>query len=483
MLKMHITKISGASQDKSLYDVFLLVKQLMIFEGLSRDPIVSKLCDILRICISKEYEPSLLFELYHSMIKDVVSWRETFDGYSVGSPWQDYVMRSMLEDDNIFTQKIERNQPLSSSLENAVKQDLRAIQKLCFCETDSLKRLVLQHLKQSTVPLFHDLNERSLPDWNEFQGNYDKTNLTDLQKVVEEKTHRILLELLECNDWGEHINSITQYIRNTGTGIFSKYAMFRWIPSEGNRHLRPTMRPDTVRLKDLIGYEVQRSEIITNTEQFVYGYLANNVLLYGDRGTGKSSTVKALINEYATIGKGLRLVEVSRDDLCNLFEITRLLASKPQRFIIFVDDLSFGNGETGYRGLKAVLEGSTEVLPDNMLIYATSNRRHFVKEMLGDNEEYRDEIRVQDSIQEKLSLADRFGITAVFLLPTRQKYLEIVETLAEAHKIDIPKDELQRRALEWEVKRNGRSPRSAQQFIRSLQGELSLSQYNRLESQ
>lgn len=480
---MHISKTCRIPQNESLYDVFLSMKQLMIFEEVSKDPIISTFLDILGVCVREGSEPTLLFELYHSLIRDVVSWRETFNGYSVGSPWQDYVMRCLLGDENILTQKLEQNQTLSASLEEAVRQDLRAIQSLCLCEIDSLKRLVLQYLKRSKVPLFQNLNERSLPDWNGFQGNYDRSSLSELQYVVEERTHQVMLKLFESKDWGDHINTITRYIQTTGTGICSEYAMFRWISSDGSGYLRPTMRPDAVRLKDLIGYEVQRSEIITNTEQFVYGYFANNVLLYGDRGTGKSSTVKALVNEYATRGKGLRLVEVSRDDLCHLFDITQLLATKSQRFIIFVDDLSFGDGETGYRELKALLEGSSEVLPDNMLIYATSNRRHFVKETLDDNEEYRDEIRVQDSIQEKLSLADRFGITAVFLLPTRQKYLEIVETLAAMHQIEIPRDELQRRALEWEVRRNGRSPRSAQQFIRSLQGELSLSECGRSDNQ
>lgn len=483
-MTMHITKIHGVPQDESLYEAFLLVKQLMIFQGVSKDPVVSRLFDILAICISqKTHDPWTLLELYQSLVANIISWRETFNGYSVGSPWQDYIMRCLLEDENIFTQKIEQNQTPSLALEDAVKKDLHALQSLCFCEIGNLKRLVLQHLKQSNVPLFLNLTEQSLADWNGFQSNHDKSSLTDLQDVVEEKTHQVMLELLGSRDWREHSKTIAEYIRSAGAGVFAKYAMFRWISSVDSGHLSPTERPDTVRLKDLIGYDVQRFEIITNTEQFVHGYLANNVLLYGDRGTGKSSTVKALVNKYATTGKGLRLVEVSRDELCDLFQITQLLATKPQRFIIFVDDLSFGDGETGYRELKALLEGSTEVLPDNTLIYATSNRRHFVKETLSDNEEYRDEIRVQDSIQEKLSLADRFGITAVFLLPTRQKYLEIVETLADIHKIEMPKDVLRRRALEWEVRRNGRSPRSAQQFIRSLKGELSLSECSRFNGQ
>jgi predicted AAA+ superfamily ATPase len=477
---MQAAQTSTEYASKPLYDLFLSIKQLMIFEGVFKKPIISTFCKIIDTCMQEEPDSMLLFETYHTLIKDLINWRETFNGYLVGSLWKDYVIRCLLEDENIFTQKVEQQQVISTSLQEAVKHDLRIIQDLCFCNPDNLKQLVLKHLKQSKIKQFHDVDEDNLPnpDYNENQNKCHDLNLTPLQERVEKRIHQVMLELYDSKDWTQNLHTIKKYIQDVGVGIFTGNIMFRWISTQDSGYLAPAIHPDPVRLKDLVGYETQRAEIITNTIRFVHGYPANNVLLYGDRGTGKSSTVKALVNEYATTGKGLRLIEVSRDDLSQLPEITHLLAKKPQRFIIFVDDLSFTDGETGYRNLKAILEGSTETLPDNTLIYATSNRRHFVKESISDNTEYRDEIRIQDSIQEKLSLADRFGITAVFLLPSRQKYLQIVEALAEMNGIDIPKDELHKRALEWEVKRNGRSPRSAHQFIRDLQGELILANHS-----
>ena len=187
--------------------------------------------------------------------------------------------------------------------------------------------------------------------------------------------------------------------------------------------------PDPIRLDQLVGYERERELVLQNTEQFLAGFAANSVLLYGDRGTGKSSTVKALLNEHAE--RGLRLVEVSRDDLGDFPWIIQQLRERPERFILFVDDLSFDEGERDYRGLKAVLEGSVEARPNNVVLYATSNRRHLVQERWTDRESTLSaEIHGQDTMQEKLSLSDRFGIRVVFPSPDQRRYLAVVEALA-----------------------------------------------------
>jgi uncharacterized protein len=227
-------------------------------------------------------------------------------------------------------------------------------------------------------------------------------------------------------------------------------------------------------LQDLVSYDLERSEVINNTLQFLKGFPANNILLYGDRGTGKSSTVKAILNEY--YNQGLRLIEVSKSHLIDFPEIIADLKERKQKFIIFVDDLSFDDNEQNHNSLKAVLEGGIESKPSNVLIYATSNRRHLIKEKFSDRVGFQsgnadDEVRSADTMQEKLSLSDRFGITVVFSSPNKDKYLEIVEGLAIKRGLAFDKESLKKEALKWELWYNGRSPRTARQFIDWLEGE------------
>ena len=253
-----------------------------------------------------------------------------------------------------------------------------------------------------------------------------------------------------------------------GTGRSTAYTAFVWerYDNEDEGRLREIKEPDPVRLKDLIGYESQKQEIIENTENFLKGIPANNLLLYGARGTGKSSTVKAILNEYAD--EGLRLIEVDKEQLGDFTRIIRLLRYKKQKFIIFVDDLVFAENEASYSALKTILEGRVENRPDNILIYATTNRRHLVQEKFSD----REDVNYKDTREEKLSLADRFGITISFLAPNQIEFLQIVKGIVESRNIEIDEKELESEALKWEKWHNGRSPRSAVQFANWLEGNV-----------
>ena len=232
-------------------------------------------------------------------------------------------------------------------------------------------------------------------------------------------------------------------------------------------------RPDPTRLADLIGYEREREPVVKNAERFAAGLPANNVLLYGERGTGKSSTVKALLNELGD--KGLRLIEVSKEHLEDFTDVMTLLRDRRERFLIYVDDLSFEEQETHYKALKAVLEGSIEARPENIVLYATSNRRHLVRERFADREgALDDDVFALDTLEEKLSLADRFGIRVTFSAANQDRFLLIVRSLAARRGISLPQDELDRRALSWAQRQRGRSGRSARQFIDALVGELAL---------
>jgi predicted AAA+ superfamily ATPase len=231
-------------------------------------------------------------------------------------------------------------------------------------------------------------------------------------------------------------------------------------------------RPDPVRLGGLVGYEREQEPLIRNTERLLSGLPAHHALLYGLPGTGKSSTVKAILNEYA--GEGLRLVEVAKEDIAGLPRVLDVLRGRGNRFVLFVDDLSFEEHEVEYKALKALLEGSIEEPPENVRLYATSNRRNLIRESFSDREDHLgDDVHARDTMQEKLSLAARFGLRVTFPAPDQRRYLEIVAGLARERGIEVPKEVLRERALLWDRWHAGRSGRTARQFVDELEAEFS----------
>ena len=223
-----------------------------------------------------------------------------------------------------------------------------------------------------------------------------------------------------------------------------------------------------VHLGDLVGYEIAKKKLIDNTEAFVQGRKANNCLLYGDAGTGKSSSIKGILNEY--YDQGLRIIEVYKHQFQDLNELIAQIKNRNYKFIIYMDDLSFEEFETEYKYLKAVIEGGLEKKPDNILIYATSNRRHLIKETYGDKEGIREDMHTSDTVQEKLSLVYRFGVTIYFGAPDKKQFQKIVTTLADRYGVRMPEDELLLEANKWELNHGGLSGRTAQQFIDYLLG-------------
>ena len=223
-----------------------------------------------------------------------------------------------------------------------------------------------------------------------------------------------------------------------------------------------------VHLDDLIGYEIAKQKLIENTEAFVSGKEANNCLLFGDAGTGKSTSIKAIANQY--YDRGLRLIEIYKHQFCDLHDVIAQVKSRNYKFIIYMDDLSFEDFEVEYKYLKAVIEGGLEKKPDNILIYATSNRRHLIRENFSDKEEIREDMHTSDTVQEKLSLYARFGVSIYFGAPDKKEFQEIVKRLAKKHGIEMPEEELLLEANRWELSHGGRSGRTAQQFMNYLLG-------------
>lgn len=276
-------------------------------------------------------------------------------------------------------------------------------------------------------------------------------------------------KLAAASDWGALATELADHYRKQGAGVEGRYHAFRW--EEGR--LVGIADPDPIRLEELVGYEEARQSVIRNTEQWLAGYPANNLLLYGDRGTGKSSTVKALVHRYGPVG--LRLVEVPRNAIGQIAQIMRLLRAKAQRFILLIDDLSFESGDGDYKSFKATMEGSIEQRPANVLVYVTTNRMHLLRERHSDRSN-QDEVHPKDTIQEMASLSDRFGMTVLFTSPDQEQYLQIVGALARQRGIDLPEAELRQQAIRWALWQNGQSGRTARQFIDDLCGRLGLSQ-------
>ena len=252
-------------------------------------------------------------------------------------------------------------------------------------------------------------------------------------------------------------------IHQHGYGIFASNAMFR-IADGADAVIEPIGSPDTVTLDCFVGYEEERGRVLENTKAFLAGRPAANVLLYGDAGTGKSSTVKAVVNHL--FDKGLRLIEIRKDQLSRLPHVMAQIRNNPLRFIVFIDDLSFNQSDDSFSMLKAALEGSAAAKSPNAVIYATSNRRHIVRETF--SERAGDELHRNDTVQETLSLSERFGLTILFARPDKKLYLEIVRELAEKYRITMDTAELERQAEAFALSRSTRSARCAEQFIESL---------------
>lgn len=371
---------------------------------------------------------------------------------------KNYIIDKIIFDENPFSLRAQIDNGFKSAaqIEKAAAMDLENLQIISKISPQTIKD---ELLKDYIHTEFETSVIERLPEWNTSAENTE----TDNEYIMDLRT-----KFYQSDKWAECIDELKQFYKNYGCGMFLKYRAFIWQEHQ----LTGAVNADKISLSELIGYEAERSMIINNTLQFLKGNRANNVLLYGDRGTGKSSTVKALLNEY--FKDGLRLIEVAKADLFELPDIIKCIKDRSQKFIIFIDDLVFSEDDESYNALKAVLEGGIEVKPDNVLIYATSNRRHLVKEYFNERAADNGEVHANDGVQEKLSLADRFGIIVIFSTPDKKGYLEIVDGIAANRNIKIDNEKLHSEALKWELWYNGRSPRTARQFVDWLEGQENL---------
>ena len=361
--------------------------------------------------------------------------------------WEEYLIQQLLTADNPFSQLAQQQEfsTLPLALVVAVQHDLQVLQSLHECSSAVLSEWVqvATHLPVSPVVWYREPETVGL-----------ETGL--------------MVSIPQLENWGDAVADLAAYYQQYGTGLFAQYGAFRWQ----NGQLVGISSADAVKLSTLVGYEWQKDALVKNTEFLLSGEAALHVLLYGSRGSGKSSLVKALLNEYSH--RNLRLIEVSKSELPDLPKIVELLRGVPQKFIIFVDDLSFEEDDDSFKAMKVVLEGNVTARPENVVVYATSNRRHLIREYFTDRPAPKDnnEVHGWDTMQEKLSFSDRFGLTLTFEAADQKTYLQIVQHLAA--NINISAEDLEFKALQWATRHNGRSGRTARQFIDFLKADLAV---------
>ena len=425
-----------------------MINSLCVYTHLKEDDVLKKYKNLLEYLNEEKINLGKAVHLYNDFIFELLN-------KSNGSSLKKYVIDKIFLDNNSFTRMIDINDFSNEYIIKQVKYELKALEYICSLGSKDLKEIILYKTKAID---FEEEMVRNLMDF-EVENNNEYEGYKAIDKLK--------LSILNCDGWGETLDNIIEFYKQYGTGVFGEYRAFVWENEDGKCYLRGIESPDPVRLQDLVGYEDQKKKIIENTKQFLNGYNANNLLLYGQRGTGKSSTVKAIINEFYK--DGLRLIEVDKNKLVDFTKIIRILKTKNLKFIVFVDDLVFEEGETSYSALKTILEGGVENRSNNILIYATTNRKHLIKETFS---ERGDEIHAMDSVEEKLSLSDRFGITVSFYSPDQKEYLKIIDGIAETRSMDIEKEYLHAEALKWARYQNARSPRTAKQFMNWIEGTL-----------
>ncbi len=418
--------------------------------------------------MSKNYEESLEqmknLVIYRDLTKDKVvqAWQNQNEGpydFSFvlscaaaktglsGKIWPDYLLDIILTDDNIFSRSsayVDWKQ-LNFQIKAAAVEELAVLQ--------GVARNIWPRNGAAYSQTVLDLLENfKMPD---VLPQFGALYIREREKIADDFTALAPMELAE---------RLAGFHKKLGFGSQVCFTAYRWA-----NHLTGIPQPDPVTLDTLIGYEYQKQIICENTEAFLNHGIANNLLLYGERGTGKSSTIKAVINKYAE--QGLRIVELPRQHIDEFPQLVAQLVGEPLHYIIFMDDLSFDKDETEYKHFKALMEGGVANVPKNILMYATSNRRHLVQETWEDRPTSAQEVHLKDNMSEKLSLADRFGVTITFASPDQEQYLDIVMGIAEQEGVEMPTEELRRQALQWAVWYNARSGRTARQFINSLLGK------------
>ncbi len=386
-----------------------------VFEGLRKDAVVHAFLQLLQSCEDESQDHEDYLRAYAGFVSALY--------HKNTQNWTEYLTQAVLSLETCCIRYAAKGKAIPSLMQETAEQELDVLSKIAALSPTDFSSYA------GCIPM---------PRW--------EAQPTDLRTL-----------------YFERLANIDRF----GYGDYARYHMFRLQPDDANEHgylLKPVRYPDTVTLEDLIGYTLQREQVIANTKALLRGKKASNVLLYGDAGTGKSASVKAIANTFAD--RGLRLIELGKEELHLLPKLLDVLSGNPLKFILFIDDLSFQESDDDFSALKAVLEGSVAARSHNTVIYATSNRRHIVRETFSAREG--DEVHRQDTMQETISLSERFGIKVYFEKPKKDLYLEIVYGLAQQYGLSMDHETLALEAERFALRKSGRSARAARQLIEQL---------------
>ena len=429
------------------------ISQLLMYGDLDEDSILAQMGEVFGKYETGEYNKTGLVRDINTQVKRILKVATDY-GFD-DNLWHNYLTFLLITDENPFSITCEKVGAKDGSANIFAKNDFKAFYELFHYD-------------------FSWLQERLGIDSFDILENYKAIGKPELMynKNVSEKVRGLSLKLGQSEDADEIFELVTGFYKAYGVGMFGLNKAFRFSSdAEGHINFQPINNMEKVMLNDLVGYEIQKKKLVDNTKAFVDGKKANNVLLFGDSGTGKSTSIKAIVNEF--YDQGLRMIEIYKHQFKDLSNVIAAIKNRNYKFIIYMDDLSFEEFEIEYKFLKAVIEGGVETKPDNILIYATSNRRHLIKETWNDRDDVQTDngMHRSDTMQEKLSLVNRFGVTINYSKPSQKEYFNIVIELARKSGVNMTDEQLCTEANKWELSHGGISGRTAQQFINYCLGQ------------
>lgn len=438
--------------------MYRLISKLVIYKNLGKEQLLTQLAQLIKECddfnvSDSENITTGIYALINQLLELATDY-----GFN-RNLWHNYLSFLLATAENPFSITCEKVGARDGSANLFAKNDFKIFKALFDYDFEPIE-------KKLGINCFSVIT-----DYQAIEKNSSRYN-----KSVSEKVRMLSDKIASAKNEDDIYTYVTDFYKDYGVGAFGLNKAFRICKENGSLEILPITNTQEVMLSHLVGYEIQKKKLIDNTRAFVEGRKANNVLLFGDSGTGKSTSVKAILNEYYK--EGLRMIEIYKHQFEDLSAVIARVKNRNYKFIIYMDDLSFEEFEIEYKYLKAVIEGGLETKPDNVLIYATSNRRHLIRETWSDRSdmETTEEIHRSDTLQEKLSLVARFGITINFSAPMQNEYMEIVRMLAKRQNINVSEEELYSKANIWELSHGGMSGRTAQQFIDYLSGTSDIKQ-------
>lgn len=399
--------------------------------------------------LNKECDKEILIDKLYQCINEIVTIAREH-GFN-GNLWHGYLTYLLTTNENAFSMSCEKKGAVEGSINELALHDLEIFKQAYDVDWDDIERVLGVHFIRM-IRSFKSPDNRGMI----------------YSQSLRERIESLNGELASASDVQTMYAALTEFYKDYGVGKFGLHRAFKIVSDGQEPEIVPITRTEKVVLDDIVGYEIQKKKLRDNTEAFIQGKRANNALLYGDSGTGKSTSIKAILNEYYK--DGLRMIEVYKHQFKDISNVIAQIKNRNYKYILYMDDLSFEEFEIEYKYLKAIIEGGLETKPENVVIYATSNRRHLIRETWADRKQASDDVHGNDSMQEKLSLATRFGESIYYGKPDQKEYLNIARKLAERYGIDMPVDEIEKEAVKWELGHGGRSGRTAQQFITHLVG-------------